>query len=289
MRQLLRGIVDFRLRIRPKFIDTWRRLALGQKPDALFVACSDSRVVPNLFASTNPGDLFVVRNVGNLVARADMSGRTTGDLSEAAAIEYALQALKVRNIIVCGHSECGAMKAVFSKSYPGPGKTKKSHSPFDSPTPNLASWLEIANGSMDKYMLARKMRYSGAELDLKFAGGISLAHFDSHLPPHDILSQINVLQQLEHVYSYPLVRKAVEAKQLQLHGWYFDIGNADVYSFSPQKRRYVLIDEAKAQQILERLPPEDASRDATVTQNETPAWMDAAFAAAADKSTTNSR
>ena len=100
----------------------------GQTPEALFITCSDSRVVPDLLASTLPGDMFIMRNVGNLVPPATAAGDSTGDLSEASAIEYATIVLNVRSIIVCGHSECGAMKAALShKVMPD--------------TPNLAKWL----------------------------------------------------------------------------------------------------------------------------------------------------
>src|SRR3954471_6123986 len=99
MRKLIRGIVDFRQNVRPKVKDTFAELALGQSPDTLFIACSDSRVVPNLFASADPGDLFVIRNVGNLVPPA-RSTPVGGNLGEAAAVEFALGALNVSDIIV---------------------------------------------------------------------------------------------------------------------------------------------------------------------------------------------
>src|SRR3954471_16096395 len=105
MRKLIRGIVDFRQNVRPKVKDTFAQLALGQRPDTLFIACSDSRVVPNLFASSDPGDLFVIRNVGNLIPPCGEKGRSTSDESEAAAIEFALLNLTVTEIVICGHSE----------------------------------------------------------------------------------------------------------------------------------------------------------------------------------------
>src|SRR5947209_14162608 len=103
------GIVDFRERLLPRYAERFNELAHRQAPDTLFITCSDSRVVPDLLASTDPGDLFVMRNVGNLVPPATAEGASTGDLSEASAIEYALLVLAVHNIVVCGHSECGAM------------------------------------------------------------------------------------------------------------------------------------------------------------------------------------
>ena len=116
MRKLITGIVDFRERMLPQYQERFRELALTQKPDALFITCSDSRVVPDLLASTDPGDLFTMRNVGNLIPPATLDGASTGDLSEASAIEYAVLALKVANIVVCGHSGCGAMKAMLTRT-----------------------------------------------------------------------------------------------------------------------------------------------------------------------------
>src|SRR5271167_874721 len=115
MKKLVKGILDFRKNVRPGYQKTFAQLALGQSPDALFVACSDSRVAPNVFASTDPGDLFVIRNVGNLIpACGGDHGRSLSDESEAAAIEFALSNLEVANVIICGHSECGAMHALLN-------------------------------------------------------------------------------------------------------------------------------------------------------------------------------
>src|SRR5271154_3618339 len=107
MKKLIQGIVDFRKNLTEENRALFAKLALGQKPDALFIACSDSRVVPNLFASTNPGDLFVLRNLGNLVPPAFPESQ---EVSSQAALEFAIFSLNISNIIICGHSECGAMQ-----------------------------------------------------------------------------------------------------------------------------------------------------------------------------------
>ena len=107
MNKLIRGIIEFRATRRNGFARTFERLALGQTPDALFIACSDSRMAVNVFASSDPGDLFVLRNVGNLVPPYDNPGAA----GTAAAVDFAVDRLKVRDIIVCGHSDCGAMHA----------------------------------------------------------------------------------------------------------------------------------------------------------------------------------
>jgi len=98
----------------PGYREIFVRLGLGQSPDALFVACSDSRVAVNVFASTDPGDLFVVRNVGSLVPPYEENAQPTADESETAALEFSLNTLSVSNIIICGHSECGAMQALVA-------------------------------------------------------------------------------------------------------------------------------------------------------------------------------
>src|SRR3954467_5724627 len=112
MKKLIQGIVDSRKNLTKESRSLFAELALGQKPDVLFIACSDSRVVPNLFASTEPGDLFFLRNVGNLIPPCGSNGASESDESEAAAIEFAVLTLNVADIIVCGPEECGAMGGI---------------------------------------------------------------------------------------------------------------------------------------------------------------------------------
>ena len=104
MRHLLLGLIEFREHNLPLYAERFRELSAGQEPDTLFITCADSRVAPNLLASTEPGELFTMRNVGNLMPPAHADGISSGDLSEASAVEYAVTVLKVKNIIVCGHS-----------------------------------------------------------------------------------------------------------------------------------------------------------------------------------------
>lgn len=110
VKKLIQGIIEFRKTRRGLVRETFARLALGQSPDGLFIACSDSRVAANVFASTDPGDLFVIRNVGNIVPTFPDTGSTV------AGLEFAIHTLKVHHIIVCGHSDCGAMRALSQKA-----------------------------------------------------------------------------------------------------------------------------------------------------------------------------
>jgi carbonic anhydrase len=204
MEKLLAGIREFRRNQRPAYVRRFAHLALGQSPDCLFFACSDSRVVPNLFASTDPGDLFVVRNPGNAVP-ACAEGYSVADLGEGAAIEFALDLLKVPDIVVCGHSSCGAMRAL---------EERPPHLP-----PHLAAWLDLSRDSIDTL---------AAKPDL--APG---------LPSTDRLSQAHVLRQLENLRSYPSARIRLEAGSLRLHAWWFDLSHAEVHAWSEGERQFI--------------------------------------------------
>ena len=217
MRKLVAGIVEFRQKALPDYRARFADLALKQSPDTLFIACSDSRVVPNLFASTNPGDLFVVRNVGNLIPCCGPDGHSVADESEAAAIEFALTALGVSDIIVCGHSDCGAMQALMA------GREKVA-------APHLRSWLRHGEPSMVRLSEAIPAKNRSNQL-----------------------SQLNVLQQIDHLRTHPVVQQRISEGRLKLHGWWFDLSTADVYAFEPEGDQFVVIDEDEAQKILARL------------------------------------
>ena len=220
MRKLIQGIVDFRKKVRPNYRETFAKLALGQSPDALLIACSDSRVAPNVFASTEPGDVFVIRNAGNIIAPCGDEGRSLSDESEAAAIEFAILSLDVANIIVCGHSECGAMRMLAD------GKK-------DPRAPHLTDWLRHARGALH---------------DVQGGGEMS-----RELPAHNRVSQYNVLHQLRHLMTYPVVREQVNAGRLRLHGWWFDIAQAEVLTYDEERRKFVIIDDAEAERLYTRL------------------------------------
>jgi carbonic anhydrase len=215
--KLLAGIVDFRRHVRPAYAETFARLALTQAPDCLMVACSDSRVVPNLFASTDPGDLFVVRNVGNFVPPFARDAR---DRSAGAAVEFSTEVLGVGDIVVVGHSECGAMRALLGSALPDAA-------------PTLRSWLDLGRPAVEH------LHHGGGH----HAGGQPIA---PDLPDHDRLSQLNVLQQLENLRTYPGVASRIAAGKLRLHAWWFDIAHADVLAWHTGRRRFEAIEEPTA-------------------------------------------
>jgi len=217
MQKLIRGIARFRAEALPEQKSLFAQLALGQRPDSLFICCSDSRVALNVFASTEPGDLFVVRNVGNLVPHCDAYGVSTSDRSEAAAIEFAVNSLRVRDIIICGHSECGAMQALLSGLE-------------NVPWPNFKSWLATAHPALARCR-------AGEEID-------------PGLSDVNRLSQLNVIEQATHFMTYPFVRERVEAGELSVHAWWFDIAKAEVVGYDPRIKRFTAVDQWAEQMAL---------------------------------------
>jgi carbonic anhydrase len=216
MKKLIQGIAEFRRNLTEENRHLYATLALGQKADTLFIACCDSRVVPNLFASTNPGDLFVLRNMGNLIPPATCPMH---DNSASATLEFSMHALDVRDIIVCGHSECGAMQSILK------GIDTLS-------CPHLESWLKYGQEALDKVR-------QGFVLD-------------PNITEVNQISQMNVLQQMEHIRSYPFIQERLKKKEVRIHGWWFDIAHADVYCYEQDVNRFVLIDDQEVDVILER-------------------------------------
>ncbi len=211
MKKLIAGVRAFHHQLPPADNDRYTALAEGQSPDTLFIACADSRVVPAFIASSEPGELFTVRNVGNLIPRVDPHGLSVGDHSEAAAVEYATEVLHVTDIVVCGHSGCGAMAGLASR-----GTTKL--------PVNLEHWLDLA---------------AGALLPDAFAPALGAG-----LAPSDVLSQRNVVVQLRALESYSYVEEHLREGQLRLHGWWFDIATARVHAFDPKTGTFVDFDQA---------------------------------------------
>jgi carbonic anhydrase len=184
--KLIRGNLTFRHEYVAGARQFLERLASeGQSPGALFIGCSDSRVVPELLTSSSPGELFVVRNVANIVPPAD-ERRSMGDDSVGAAVEYAIGVLGVEHVVVCGHYGCGGVRAVVER-----------HVPTDSP--RLAEWLTHA------------------------APGAERAASRGTARLLDRAVEENVEEQLGNLASYPMVRERLDRGELQLHGWVYDL------------------------------------------------------------------
>ncbi|MFD7978916.1 SulP family inorganic anion transporter [Streptomyces sp. NPDC059071] len=198
--RLASGIGAFQRDTAPLVRDELARLAReGQTPSQLFLTCADSRLVTSMITSSGPGDLFTVRNVGNLVP---LPGEESGDDSVAAAIEYAVEVLRVESITVCGHSGCGAMQALLNGG------------PDDPPSP-LRRWLRHGRPSLER-MASRRHAWA------RISGRL----------PADAVEQLcltNVVQQLEHLKAHESVARRLAEGTLTLHGMYFHVGEAQAY------------------------------------------------------------
>jgi carbonic anhydrase len=221
VKKLIRGIVDFHNRVLPEYKERFKSLAEAQHPEELFVACSDSRVVVDLFSESEPGDLFELRNVGNIIPSAAKDGHAVAACSAGAVVEYAVAVLGVQDVVVLGHSECGAMKAIAGKAHAPEGAR------------NLVDWLRHGDAA-----LARLQKDGPLDPSLAF---------------HNQLSQANVLLQIEHLGTYECCAQALAEGKLRLHAWWFDVVTADVYAYDEEARRFLRIDEQRAERMLARL------------------------------------
>ncbi|MGV9641413.1 bifunctional SulP family inorganic anion transporter/carbonic anhydrase [Streptomyces sp. NPDC003514] len=210
--QLARGISAFQRNTAPLVRGELARLAReGQQPSQLFLTCADSRLVTSMITSSGPGDLFVVRNVGNLVPPP---GEESGDDSVAAAIEYAVDVLRVRSITVCGHSGCGAMQALLASDEDTARNTAQATGQDGVETP-LRRWLRHGGPSVARMA-------DGSRPTARLAGRAAADAVEQ-------LCLTNVIQQLEHLRAHDSVSRALRAGELELHGMYFHVGEAQAY------------------------------------------------------------
>jgi len=196
MQKLVKGIHSFQRGFFASHRELFKQLAeAGQRPETLFITCSDSRVDPNLITNSQPGELFIVRNVGNVVPTRDLPGGT------AAAIQYAVEVLNVQNIILCGHTQCGALKAILE--------------------PESVTHLEYVSRWVKSTISVKNVieeKYSDLEGEAKLTAAI----------------QENVLAQLEHLREYPFVADRMDAGKLHVNGWIFDVGRGEVFDYDPE-------------------------------------------------------
>lgn len=203
--RLLEGHSKFRKKHFEHARELYQSLARGvQVPTALMLTCCDSRVVPNLILQADPGELFVVRNIANIVPPFDgaLVNRSVG-----AAIEYAVHVLRVRHLVICGHTQCGGLKALID----GPEA-------LAAETPTLAGWLRDAVALRER-----------------------LAAIAPGRAPDDLLRQLvfeNVVVQLEHLLTYPVVAKALEEDRLEIHGWVYDLEDGRLRVYHPEANEF---------------------------------------------------
>jgi carbonic anhydrase len=210
MDRLIEGYKRFLAEVFPAKKSRFRLLAESQSPAYLFITCADSRVLPDLILGTEPGDLFIARSIGNIVPAAsqDADGVT-------ATIEYAVEVLRVRHVIVCGHSDCGAIKAALDR--------KKLEN-----LPQAQRWLEHVKAAFDHRQPLNPADGKGAELAALIRG--------------------NVVAQLSSLLAQAAVRRAMAERRLAVHGWYYDILTGRIERWDETVRKYMpLVDGAATQ------------------------------------------
>ncbi len=211
MQKLIEGVHRFQSQEFGHYCELFQKLSHeGQKPHTLFITCSDSRILAELITQSQPGDLFVVKNVGNIVPPATVTGSTN---STAAAIEFAVSDLGVADIVVCGHSQCGAMNALVMEKSVAPEAWEKK--------PHLRRWLQLAAPVRDV-------------IDRNYAH--LLDDTDALL---NAAAEENVLFAVENLRSYPAVQERLADGTLHLHAWFFRIATAELYAYDPEQKQFL--------------------------------------------------
>lgn len=205
MEKLIEGIVKFKKEDFEAHKGLFTGLKDEQKPHTLFISCSDSRVDPNWITGTKPGELFIIRNIANIVPPYR---ETQEFVATTSAIEYAVLVLGVENIIVCGHSNCGGCAACLKSS------------PELAELPHTRKWLELAHPVRDRVI--REIPETEAEAR------------------EWMMEQANVVEQLKHLMSFPYIRKKVIEGSLKVSGWYYIIETGEVYIYDRSLDEFIL-------------------------------------------------
>ena len=202
MKKLIKGLQEFQTRYYSSHKDLFEQLSQGQHPRVLFIACSDSRVDPNLITNTEPGELFVIRNAGNIIPPYEAT-----DGGEGAAVEYAIHALDIQQIIVCGHSHCGAMKGLLKLNS------------LEEEMPLVYEWLKHAEAT-------RRLIKD---------------HYGDH-EGEDLLDATiaeNVLTQIENLRTHPVIHSKLYSGQLSIHGWIYYIETGQVLAYDAEQHQFL--------------------------------------------------
>ena len=207
MEKILAGVVKFKNSAYEERKKLFADLANGQSPEVLFITCSDSRIDPNMVTNTEPGDLFIIRNAGNIVPP---HSRHAGGVT--ASIEFAVAALGVKHIVVCGHADCGAMKGALN-----PGALTD--------LPHVQSWLDHSRAAVD-VVKAKYGQATHEELDK--------------------VTEENVMLQIQHLRTHPAVAAKLSTGEVDMHGWVYDIKHGTVSAYDESKNDFVPIEECYA-------------------------------------------
>ena len=206
MQKLIDGAVAFRQNDFETHEQLFSELGKEQKPHTLFIGCSDSRLVPNMITTTMPGELFIIRNVANIVPPYQHSGEY---LAAVSAIEFAIQGLEVENIVVCGHSNCGGIAALYKPAE------------YFQKLPHTRKWLELALPVKEKVL---KILPEGNSASREW-----------------LTEQMNIVEQIHHLLTYPFIAEKYQKRLLTISGWYYIIETGEIFSYNATKGFFELI------------------------------------------------
>lgn len=248
--KILHGILRYRALYRDDMVKEFKKIKDNPRPDAVFFSCMDSRMLPTRFTQTHVGDMFIVRNAGNLVPHAcsyDPSTVTT----EPAALELGCVINNIKDIIVCGHSDCKAMNLLYALQDPNFASL---HNQRLSP---LRAWMSRhASSSLKKL---ERLQEVGFNRPMEFQGEMPMRRFIGYIDVGDKfnitdkLSQINTLQQVENIASYPFLRKGLEGGSIRIHALWFDIYSGDIFYFSRHQKQFVEINEMTSEKLIHEI------------------------------------
>ena len=208
MRELKKGYLEFKKSFK-EYQELFKELIeKGQHPKSFFITCSDSRIVPHLITNSKPGDLFVSRNIGNFVPPFSKEAEFS---SAASALEYAVEVLKVENIIVCSHSDCGAIASLFKDIKPSISNI------------NIRKWLSL-----------------GEEVKEKTIKDMPKAPLDEK---REYAQKISAIFQIKNLLTYPFVEERVKKNTLKLYAWYYNIEEGEILVYSFKDKRYIPLEE----------------------------------------------
>jgi carbonic anhydrase len=205
------GVIRFQNEIYPQKKDLFEKLSKGQSPEALFITCSDSRIETAMITQTDPGELFICRNAGNIVPP-----HTTHTGGMTASIEFAVAALQVPHIVICGHTECGAMKGAMNPE------------DLDS-LPHVKEWLSYSKAAVD---VVKEISPNASAQEQML----------------QLLEQ-NVILQLNHLRTHPCVATRLAKGDLVLHGWVYDIKTGGVNAYDEATNKFIPVDERYAEAV----------------------------------------
>lgn len=207
MKELFDGVKEFSKDEFEKNKILFQNLSNKQCPHTLFISCSDSRIIPSMITKSLPGDLFIIRNIANIVPFYRASSEF---LATTSAIEYAVKVLNVKNIVVCGHTDCGGCRALYSDNE------------FLDTIPHTKKWLELAEPVKERIeKLKEKFNYDNVDW---------------------LVEQENIILQINHLLTYPYIKDKYQNKSLEIFGWYYDIGNGIIYNYNKTERIFEKIE-----------------------------------------------